>query len=315
MSANYAEGRRVVEMFNSGGFAAGDDRTRVRLGVQVVARRGDRVETGHETRGGHAGFEIVSDRPEAVAESAARKAITALDAVDAPAGRMPVVVGNGFGGVLLHEAIRPRARGGRGQKGDVYAGRGATSWPRIRHRLRRRPAAGEWGRRVDDEGRRRSGRRSSRGQADLVPLRQPARAQGEGAVDGQRSARAVPHLPCAHDEHLLRARGGDFGGPDRGHRARAVCRFVRRRPGRARHGRLRLRCLRGLPDRGRQGHRAGARRDADRERGPEALAAIDGIAADLKIATGFCGKGGQRVPAGVGQPHVRIKALTVGGTG
>ena len=49
--------------------------------------------------------------------------------------------------------------------------------------------------------------------------------------------------------------------------------------------------------------------------GPEALAAIDGIAADLDIATGFCGKGGQRVPAGVGQPHVRIKALTVGGTG
>ena len=49
--------------------------------------------------------------------------------------------------------------------------------------------------------------------------------------------------------------------------------------------------------------------------GPEALAAVDGIAADLEIATGFCGKGGQRVPAGVGQPHVRIKALTVGGTG
>ena len=49
--------------------------------------------------------------------------------------------------------------------------------------------------------------------------------------------------------------------------------------------------------------------------GPDALAAIDGIAGDLEIATGFCGKGGQRVPAGVGQPHVRIKALTVGGTG
>jgi TldD protein len=49
--------------------------------------------------------------------------------------------------------------------------------------------------------------------------------------------------------------------------------------------------------------------------GPDALAAIDGVAGDLQIATGFCGKGGQRVPAGVGQPHVRIRALTVGGTG
>jgi TldD protein len=48
--------------------------------------------------------------------------------------------------------------------------------------------------------------------------------------------------------------------------------------------------------------------------GIEALGAIDGVADDLEIATGFCGKGGQQVPAGVGQPHVRIRALTVGGT-
>ena len=41
---------------------------------------------------------------------------------------------------------------------------------------------------------------------------------------------------------------------------------------------------------------------------------IDGIAGDLEIATGFCGKAGQSVPAGVGQPHVRIRELTVGGT-
>ena len=48
--------------------------------------------------------------------------------------------------------------------------------------------------------------------------------------------------------------------------------------------------------------------------GIDALAAIDGIAADLDIASGYCGKGGQSVPAGVGQPHVRIRELTVGGT-
>jgi TldD protein len=48
--------------------------------------------------------------------------------------------------------------------------------------------------------------------------------------------------------------------------------------------------------------------------GVEALAAVDGISADLEIATGYCGKGGQRVAAGVGQPHVRLRGLTVGGT-
>ena len=48
--------------------------------------------------------------------------------------------------------------------------------------------------------------------------------------------------------------------------------------------------------------------------GLEALRAVDGIAGDLEIATGYCGKAGQTVPAGVGQPHVRIAELTVGGT-
>jgi TldD protein len=48
--------------------------------------------------------------------------------------------------------------------------------------------------------------------------------------------------------------------------------------------------------------------------GIEALRAIDGIAGDLDIATGYCGKAGQTVPAGVGQPHVRLRELTVGGT-
>ena len=54
---------------------------------------------------GHAGFELLEQDPEDVAGLAARRALTLLDAVDAPTGRLPVVVGNGFGGVLLHEAV------------------------------------------------------------------------------------------------------------------------------------------------------------------------------------------------------------------
>ena len=46
---------------------------------------------------------------------------------------------------------------------------------------------------------------------------------------------------------------------------------------------------------------------------PDGIATIY-LRGDLDIATGFCGKGGQSVPAGVGQPHVRIRELTVGGT-
>ena len=154
--ANYAEARRVVEVFNSDGLAAADDRTRVRLGVQVVARRGDRVETGHETRGGHAASSCSPTHPEEVAEAAARKALTALDAVDAPDGpdadrrrerlrrRAPARGG------------RPRARGRRGPEARErlrrpagrQAGRGVRRPPTTTAACRASGAAT----RIDDEG-------------------------------------------------------------------------------------------------------------------------------------------------------------------
>ena len=83
----YAESRRLVEVYGSDGRAAADDRTRVRLSAQVVARRDERVETGTDTRGGHVGFELLESDPEEVAENATRRALTLLDAVDAPTGR------------------------------------------------------------------------------------------------------------------------------------------------------------------------------------------------------------------------------------
>ncbi len=101
--ASYGEGRREITVANSEGLLSGDDRTRTRIGVQAVARRGDVVETGHETRGAHRGFELLAEDPGSVAEAAGRKAQTLLDAVPAPAGSLPVVVGGGFGGVLFHE--------------------------------------------------------------------------------------------------------------------------------------------------------------------------------------------------------------------
>ena len=193
------------------GSSPADDRTRVRLSAQVVARRDGRVETGTDTRGGHAGWELVSEDPEEVADSAARKALTLLDAVDAPTGRLPVVVGNGFGGVLLHEAVGHGLESDAVQKrASIYAGRlGEQAGRVVRHRLRRRPAPERVGQRRD---RRRGhahpphdGDRGRR--ADLLPLRHPARAQGRRRVHRQRPARVVPPpADPAHDEHLLRAR-------------------------------------------------------------------------------------------------------------
>src|SRR5204862_1417181 len=71
-----------------------------------------------------AGLELLAEDPEEVAADAARKALAMLDAVDAPTGRLPVVVGNGFGGVLLHEAVGHGLEADAVQKGaSVYAGK------------------------------------------------------------------------------------------------------------------------------------------------------------------------------------------------
>src|SRR5919201_4076657 len=102
VQASYAEGRRRVLVANSEGVFASDDRTRVRLGVQAIARRAERVETGFETLGGHRGFELVDGGAgERIAAEAAQKALTVLRADPAPAGSMPVVVGGGFGGGVV----------------------------------------------------------------------------------------------------------------------------------------------------------------------------------------------------------------------
>jgi TldD protein len=319
VSASYAEGRRVVEIYDSEGLSAADDRTRVRLGVQVVARRDGRVETGHETRGGHAGFELVADRPEAIAESAARKALTNLEALEAPAGRMPVVVGNGFGGVLLHEAVGHGLEADAVQKdASVYAGRAGerlaeefvTAYDDGRKR-------GEWGSDgVDDEGTPtqrttiiEDGRLASYLFDRLRAQKADARSTGNGRRESFR------HLPLPRMTNTYFAPGDasaddliagverglyavSFGGgqvePATGDFVFGVSEGFLIENGRV------TAPVRGATLIG---------------NGPEALAAIDGVAGDLEIATGFCGKGGQRVPAGVGQPHVRIRALTVGGTG
>ena len=97
----------------------------------------------------------MAERPEEVAESAARKALTMLDARAAPTGRIPVVVGNGFGGVLLHEAVGHGLEADAVQKrASVYAGRiGEQVAPDFVTAYDDGRRTGEWGSDgIDDEG-------------------------------------------------------------------------------------------------------------------------------------------------------------------
>ncbi len=314
----YAESRRQVEVFSSAGNAAADDRTRVRLSAQVVARREGRVETGSDTRGGHAGWELIEAEPERVAELAARRALTLLDAVDAPTGRLPVVVGNAFGGVLLHEAV------GHGLEADAVQKRASVYAGRIGDQLAepfvtayddgRRP--NEWGSDgIDDEGtptQRTTVIEDGRLTAYLYDVVTARRDGVEPTGNGRRES--FRHVPAPRMTNTYFAPGDatpeqliaeidrglyavSFGGgqvePATGDFVFGVSEGYLIEGGKV------TAPVRGATLVG---------------NGIDALSAIDGIAADLEIASGYCGKGGQSVPAGVGQPHVRIRELTVGGT-
>jgi TldD protein len=319
VQASYSEGRRSVTVANSTGRFATDDRTRVRLGVQVVARRNGTVETGFETLGAHRGFELVeAGAAERTAERAAQVALTLLDADPAPAGAMPVVVGGGFGGVLFHEMTGHGLEADHIQKGaSVYVGKlgeqvAATHLDAYDDgRL-----PGEWGTDgIDDEG--------TPTQATAVIhegritsyLYDLVRARKDG-VDSTGNGRreSFRHLPIprmtntyiapgeARPEELIADIDKGFyavsfaGGqvdPTTGDFVFGVSEGYLIEGGQktkpCRGATLIGNCL-------------------------DTLSKIDAVASDFEMKTGFCGKGGQTVPVGTGQGHVRIRELTVGGT-
>ncbi len=122
---SYTDVRQRILIASSDGRLAEDDRTRVRLAVNVVAQDGDRISTGFEAPGHSGGLELFEAfSPAGLGQKAAHKALRMLDARPSPAGELPVVLGPGQGGVLIHEAC------GHGLEADtlvkdasVYAGR------------------------------------------------------------------------------------------------------------------------------------------------------------------------------------------------
>jgi TldD protein len=319
VQASYSEGRRRIAIVNSEGLHATDERTRVRLGVQVVARRDGLVETGFETLGGHRGFELLEGgAAERIAEQAAGKALTLLGADPAPAETMAVVVGGGFGGVLFHEMTGHGLEADAVQKGaSVYADKlgekvaepllTAYDDGRLPH---------EWGTNaIDDEGtpsRKTTVIEEGRISSYLYDLTRARRDEVASTANGRRES--FRHLPIPRMTNTYIAPGEAdpeqlIGELDRGFYAvsfaggqvqPATGDFVFgvsegyliengevTRP--CRGATLIGNCL-------------------------EALARIDAVGSDFEMKTGFCGKDGQRVPVGTGQGHVRIRELTVGGT-
>lgn len=97
---------KTVTIMNSKGRLVTDERQRGRIYLMAVASENGKIETAGEGPGAQAGFEFFTDdlNLKELARETARSAINVLNAVDAPSGKMPVVIGNGFGGVIFHEA-------------------------------------------------------------------------------------------------------------------------------------------------------------------------------------------------------------------
>ena len=317
-TASYAEARREIAVANSDGLFSGDDRTRVRIGAQAVARRDAAVETGAETLGAHRGFELLEDDPGQIAEQAAAKALTLLDAVPAPSGSMPVVVGGGFGGVLFHEMTGHGLEADHIQKGaSVYIGKlGEQVAEPLLNAYDDGRLPGEWGSdAIDDEGRPtqktqviEDGRLTSYLYDHLTADRDRVESTGNGRRESFRHL-PIPRMTNTYiapgdttpEEMIAEVEHGfyavSFGGgqvdPATGDFVFGVSEGYLIEGGEVtrpcRGATLIGNCL-------------------------EALAAIDAVGDDFFMKTGICGKGGQKVPVGTGQGHVRVRTMTVGGT-
>ena len=97
--------KQEVQISTSEGRLIGDTRVRTRLMCEAFAKEGDNLQSGADRPGGGCGLEFYEQvTPEEIGREAARGAIVNLSAVACPSGRMPVIIDNGFGGVIFHEA-------------------------------------------------------------------------------------------------------------------------------------------------------------------------------------------------------------------
>lgn len=313
----------VVEIVRADGFVAHDIRPLVRLNVGIVAEQNGRRETGNFGMGGRWLYDDLF-KPENwnhAIDTALGHALTNLESVPAPAGEMTVLLGPGWPGVLLHEAV------GHGLEGD-FNRKGTSAFSgRIGERV------GAPGVTVVDDGSI-AGRRGSlsiddegtpTGETVLIEDgilkgymqdRLNARLMGvEPTGNGRREDYA--HAPMPRMTNTFMRGGNDDPGELLGRIKNGI--FAKSFGGGQVDivsGKFVFSCTEAYKvENGKLGAPIkGATLIGD---GPSVLTRVTGIGNDMALdeGVGVCGKGGQSVPAGVGQPTLLIEGLTVGGTG
>jgi TldD protein len=322
VSASLAGNYKEIEIVRADGTVARDVRPLVRMNVSIVVGDGDRQETGSYGTGGREGFGqfVAADTWHFCVDEALRQALVNLDAVPAPAGTFDIVLAPGWPGILLHEAVGHGLEGDFNRKGEsAFAGlmgqRVASPGVTVVDDgtlMQRRGSLT-----IDDEG---TPTQCTTLIEDGILVgymqdRQNARLMGMQATgNGRRESYAHTPMPRMTNTYMLAGKDDpgeilasvkngiyavSFGGGQVDITSGKFV-FSCTEAYKIEHGRIGP-AIKGAMLIG---------------NGPDALTRVRMIGNDMKLdpGVGTCGKNGQGVPVGVGQPTLRIDAITVGGT-
>lgn len=322
VSVNLAAEYETILVMNSEGQISADVRPLVRLNISVVVEEKGRREHGYAGGGGRFDYRQLLDNDNALeyAREAVRQALVNLEAIDAPAGMMPVVLGPGWPGVLLHEAVGHGLEGDFNRKGtSVYSGKMGEqvasslctivddgTLPNRRGSLN-----------IDDEG--------TPTQCTVLIengilknyLQDKKNARlmgGQSTGNGRRESYAHIPMPRMTNTYMLPGQSTphdiiasvkkgiyavNFGGGQVDITSGKFV-FSASEAYLIENGKITA-PVKGATLIG---------------NGPDVLTKVSMVGNDLQLDSGIgiCGKDGQSVPVGVGQPTLKIDALTVGGT-
>jgi TldD protein len=314
--------RRVVEILRADGRLIRDVRPLTRLNVQITVEKDGRRENGMTGAGGRTAFEvwIGPDQWRDQVDEALRQALVNLEAAPCPAGEMDVVLGPGWNGVLLHEAVGHGLEGDFNRKGtSAFSGRigervaapGVTVFDDGAIPDRRGSLT------VDDEGTPTS-RTILIEDGILVGYmhdRQSARLMGM-APTGNGRRQSYAHLPMPRMTNTGMLAGSSSREEMIASTTRGLyCANFGGGQVDITNGKFVFQCTEAyLIENGKVTTPVkGATLIGD---GPSALTRVTMIGDDFCFdpGIGVCGKAGQGVPVGVGQPSLKITGLTVGGT-
>jgi TldD protein len=323
VQASYADELRRILVVGSDGSFAYDTQPLARLNVSVIARQEGNIARGGSGGGGRVllDFFLAEKTPEHFAQEAARQAILQLGAVPAPAGEMPVVLGHGWPGVLLHEAVghgleadfnRKKTSAFSGLVGQLVASPKVTvvdngTMPSRRGSLH-----------VDDEG-------SPTQQTVLIEngvlkgyMSDKLSARLMGIADtGNGRRESYQHIPMPRMTNTYMLPGDDD--------PQDIIRSVQRGLYAVNFGGGQVDITNGkfvfsaseayLIEDGKI--TAPVKNATLIGNGPESLKYVSMVGNDLELdeGVGTCGKAGQSVPVCVGMPTIKLDRMTVGGTG